>query len=192
LGGFSGHTGICFMNPCAGGCWMPSCGGAGQGGTSSGGAGAGQGGFSGHTGICFMQPCSPGCWQPSCGGASSGGGRAGSGGTLGGAGFGGTGSGEGGLGGGGAGGAAQMFESRAEPPRSVRACYLLSGYEGDPCLPADDGILTWLDDRPVRCEPHVTEGPFSGFDGQVRTCCYTVACRDASLPAPNGLIHGPR
>ncbi len=214
-GSFAGHTGICFMNPCAGGCWTPSCGGAGQGGTSNGGAGtgglcsggdscggrggtsnggagfAGQGGsFAGHTGICFMNPCSAGCWQPACGGFAGGGSG---GGGSGGAGAGGAGAGGAGSGGGGAGGAAQRFASEgAEAPRSVRGCYPLSGYEGDPCLPPDDGLLAWLDDKPAQCEPHVTVGPFGGFDGQSRTCCYTVACRDASLPAPNGLIHGPR
>jgi hypothetical protein len=57
-----------------------------------------------------------------------------------------------------------------------QACYVLTGYEPDPCLPADDSLLPWLNGLPTGCQPHVTAGPFLGQDGRSRICCYSVAC----------------
>jgi len=60
---------------------------------------------------------------------------------------------------------------------SLQSCYVLSGYEPDPCLPIDDSLLSWLSNVPTSCQPHVTAGPFQGVDNQQgRTCCYFVAC----------------
>jgi hypothetical protein len=102
------------------------------------------------------------------GGAGQGGGS--------GAGAGGRGSGEAASG---AGGAAQSFASEADlVPRRARGCYPLGVGEGKPCLPADDSLLAWLDQKPTDCEPHVTEGPFDGHDTLGRMCCYTVACEE--------------
>ena len=58
---------------------------------------------------------------------------------------------------------------------TLRACYALPGYEPDPCLPPDDGFVTWLD-MPGGCEPHVKDGPFPSSGRGGRQCCYTVTC----------------
>jgi hypothetical protein len=56
------------------------------------------------------------------------------------------------------------------------ACYVLSGYEPDPCLPADDALLGWLVAPNSACEAHVTAGPVTYRDRRARSCCYSVTC----------------
>jgi len=58
----------------------------------------------------------------------------------------------------------------------TRACYALTGYEPDPCLPADDSLVPWLGKLPATCQPHVVDGPVAGFNDKGRTCCYSVSC----------------
>jgi hypothetical protein len=150
-GGFSGHTSGC-LNSCGASCG--ACPG-GRGGTG------GLGGFSGHTSGCINTcggPCPP-C--PTTGGTSSESGAddANSADANG-----------------------DATSDGAEASIAARtivleACYALSGYEPDPCLPADDSILSWLTDLPTGCRSHVTGGPFSRHDGRQRTCCYAVACK---------------
>jgi hypothetical protein len=209
-GGFAGHTSQCIGNPCAPGCG--TCGGAGQGGSSTGGnaglsgqggsstggnAGlSGQGGspaggnagfsgsFAGHTGQCISNPCAPGCGF--CGGAGQGGASVGgsAGFSGGGAGFAGhTGSGFARL---------PIEESSASVASSSvgRGCYPVGGFEGDPCLPADDAVLDWLDARSVDCEPRVAAGPFDDYDGNVRRCCYSLSCKTGGTGLSSALPRG--
>jgi hypothetical protein len=196
-GGFAGHTGQCIGNPCAPGCGF--CAGAGQGGVSGDGnggqttGGAGFAGtFAGHTSGCFANPCmcTGGCGaQGGQGGLSGGGnggvsGNAGISGSAGVTGFAGhTGSGFAKL------PSNEKPDTTALLPSVTRGCYVLGGFEGDPCLPADDTVLAWLDGRPSDCEPHVAAGPFTDHDGHVRKCCYSVTCetsgtRPTSDPLP--------
>jgi len=64
----------------------------------------------------------------------------------------------------------------AARPVALPSCYVLAGYEPDPCLSADDALLFWLSNVPTACKAHITAGPFVGADSQGRTCCYSVAC----------------
>lgn len=160
---------------------------AGLGGSVAAGFG---GSFAGHTGSCPCGPgclisqCTPGCTHPLCPLGGSGGGGAG-----GQAGAGAAGRGSGGAG---AGGAPQSFASDVDlTPRRARGCYPLVVGEGNPCLPADDGLLAWLDQKPADCEPHVVEGPFDAHDALGRMCCYTVACEERSAKARD-VTHGLR
>jgi hypothetical protein len=57
------------------------------------------------------------------------------------------------------------------------SCYLLAGYEPDPCLPADDALLPLLSNVPAGCQAHVIDGPFASADQHGRVCCYSVTCR---------------
>jgi hypothetical protein len=182
-GGFAGHTSGCATDPCAPGCGF--CGGAGQGGVAGqGGNGGFAGAFAGHTGSCM---CGPGCSNVNCGGAGQGGvggagnggdaGRSGSAGFAGFAGFAGhTGSGFANL------PSDEKPEPMAIQPSVHRGCYVLGGFENDPCLPADDAVLAWLDQRPGDCEPRVAAGPFNDYDGHVRKCCYSLSCEKAATP----------
>jgi len=70
---------------------------------------------------------------------------------------------------------------------SIPACYALSGYEDDPCLPADDSLLPWLSNVPKGCAVRVEAGPFFANDGQGRSCCYFVGCDVHPAKAPNAL-----
>jgi hypothetical protein len=143
-------------------------GGGGNGGTS---AGFGGFGFAGHTSDC-LNNCHPGCGQP-CGGTNSGGTPA-----AGASGLGGAFDGLGGEGGQAAGGEPPAM--RRIPAREGRACYDLTGYEADPCLPADDSLLEWLSSPNLGCPLTVQSGPelMSGPIG--RACCYSVSCAQPS------------
>jgi hypothetical protein len=192
-GGFAGHTAQCIGNPCGPGCG--TCAGrggfAGEVGRGGDGAFAGSG-FAGHTASCMINRCDPSCpGYPCAGQGGAGGAQAGDAGRSGGGGFAGL--------AGFAGQARSAFaelpseEHAASPPAapsSGRGCYVLAGVDGDPCLPADDAVLAWLDARRVACEPRVAAGPFDEYDGNVRRCCYSLACETRSSPAnrlPNGL-----
>jgi hypothetical protein len=63
---------------------------------------------------------------------------------------------------------------------TTRACYPLSGFENDACLPADDTVLAWLTPLPTDCTPTVLDGPEPGRSAAGRACCYTVACGDSA------------
>jgi hypothetical protein len=140
-------------------------------------------GFAGHTADCLSN-CHPGCY-PLCGGGAGGtpaGGNDGLGGALdglGGAGDGGQAMGGAGEGGQAPGGAARQAR-RVSTPRESRACYALTGYEADPCLPADDALLAWLSVPNLGCPLTVVGGPalMSGPIG--RACCYSVSCAEPS------------
>jgi hypothetical protein len=183
-GGFSGHTGHCINDPCGGGCGY-LCPDAAR-------AGTGGGGFSGHTSGCLMG-CGASC-GPCLGGRGGTGGLGGfsghtsgclntcggpcppcptTGGTSSEAGADAADSADASVDGA-SDSAAASIAARASVPE---ACYALAGYEPDPCLPADDSILSWLSDLPTGCQPEVAGGPFLRYDGKQRTCCYAIACR---------------
>jgi hypothetical protein len=73
-------------------------------------------------------------------------------------------------------------------PSVTRGCYVLGGFEGDPCLPPDDAVLAWLDGGPRDCAPHVVAGPFNDYDGHVRKCCYSVTCETSGTRPTNDLL----
>jgi hypothetical protein len=169
--GFGGHTAGCIQNHCMPGCgFHPEC--AGSGGVSGGMGGAGLGGM---------------------GGAGLGG--------MGGAGLGGMGGAElGGMGGaelGGEGGVGEPAGQAGEPAGRARlrsaasgasaaaatltACYVLAGYEPDPCLPADASLASWFDELPAGCEPKVVTGPILEATRSERRCCYGISCSGDSL-----------
>jgi hypothetical protein len=158
-GGFGGvSSGYCLGPACVPGCARyPGC-------------LAGGGGIGGHTSGCGMDPCGPGCGLTCAG-------TAGEGGDMG---LGGDEAGPDGAGNGGdsassrlagTGGANRFFPEPAEH----RACYALPGYQDDPCLPPDDGILPWLSPT-TDCDARVSDGPFLTSDAGGRQCCYTVTC----------------
>lgn len=174
--GFAGHTAACIANP--GSC--PQFGGyAGMGGDTGQGGFSGQTGFGGHTAACLQPPpiscgggcgCRPGCpCTPECPCLDAGAVRVEAGA-------------EAGVGIVDAAMEARLAEASLmsmSAPTTItpQSCYVLSGYEPDPCLPIDDALLSWLSNVPTGCRTHVTGGPFAGFDdGQGRTCCYSVAC----------------
>jgi len=164
FGGYGGHTAGCLSGnwQC---CYGQPCGGSsGFGGSADGSAGTdgspggGGFGFGGHTSGCIGQ-CGGAC--PPCFDA-----------------------------GGDAADAAVDAHARAEPSQKTmaaevigtQACYTLSGYEADPCLPAEDSVLSWLGGLPTGCEPHISGGPFAGT--AARSCCYSIACNEPAFGAP--------
>jgi hypothetical protein len=157
-GGFAGHTAGC-IGTCGGPCGP--CGGfGGEAGQSGSTGGGGFVGFGGHTAGCLGK-CGDGCPPCAPGGNNSDGGDAA---AI-----------EGGI----AIRDARSAEAMTNAaPQSITpfSCYVLSGYEPDPCLPADDSLLPWLTNVPNGCPPHVVSGPFAGNDESGRTCCYSVAC----------------
>jgi hypothetical protein len=196
-GGFAGHTASCGTNPCQQMCGCRLECGCAPGGTG----GVGGVGGTGTTG-CDANPCAPGC-EPACvpdsGDADLGDVGSGSGGSGGvdssvgdsGSVDSGTGTGGGGIGGVGGMNAdsgdgeaspdrAQLFARQIAVPTAPampsRACYTLSGYEPDPCLPADDTLLAWFGDLPTTCQTHVVAGPFLAYERDTRACCYSVSC----------------
>jgi len=184
VGGFGGHTGGC-LGQCGGPC--PPCTGgsggfaglggvAGSGGFAGSGAGlgglggsfAGNGlggaGFGGHTAGCIGQ-CGGIC--PPCPGPGDASAEAGDAAIS---------------------DASVAQQSAATPAAQTMVppgCYALTGYEPDPCLPADDSLLSWLSDLPTGCTPHVTAGPVAATDGHERTCCYSVTCDAPGTRAPD-------
>ncbi|HXK16737.1 MAG TPA: hypothetical protein VNG33_02950, partial [Polyangiaceae bacterium] len=149
---------------------------AGSGGFSGGGLGgnsgsAGSGGFSGyfgfggHTQGCIGQ-CGGAC--PPC---PPNGGTGSEAGGMGGA----AGAGAGGQADGGA-----PAAKRSAPRRISQACYPLTGYEPDACLPPDDSLLPWLTPLPSACTPTVTAGPELAALPDGRACCYSVACGESA------------
>lgn len=175
--GFAGHTADC-LNVCHGGCAMcrggnggnatPGAGGmlAGSGGASSSNGGFG---FSGHTGNC-LNGCGPTCGVP-CGG-------------IGGVSAGGTPAASGGMGGALDGLAGEAGQAAGGEPAAMRrspaseslACYELTGYEADPCLPPDDSLLEWLNAPNLGCKLSVDGGPTLMTGPIGRACCYSVSC----------------
>jgi hypothetical protein len=159
--GFAGHTGSC-LGKCQPGCPPSFCAGnggnggdAGRGGSAgfSGTAGIGGTGFGGHTSSCPQNcGCSgfPPCPVPDAGNDANRDAADRDGAPD-----------------------APMMSKAAGADK--RACYGLAGYEADPCLPADDMLLSWLN-GPSDCVAHVTAGPSIAFDGKGRACCYSVAC----------------
>jgi hypothetical protein len=159
---FAGHTAGCLANNTCGQGNGGFGGFAGQSGSAGMAGFSGQTGFGGHTAGCIGTcggPCPP-C--PGTGGNQSEAGDAApveAGRTV---------------------RDAQSTEAMTNAASQLVAalsCYVLSGYEPDPCLPADDSLLSWLSNVPTGCQPHVTAGPFAGADdSQGRTCCYSVIC----------------
>ncbi|HEX2872242.1 MAG TPA: hypothetical protein VHP33_13315 [Polyangiaceae bacterium] len=184
--GFAGHTADC-LNVCHGGCADFMCRGgnggtatsgaggalAGNGGANAGNAGFGGFGFSGHTGNC-LNGCGPTCGVPcgGTGGVSAGGTPAASGG------MGGALDGLAGEAGQAAGG--EPAAMRRSPPSESRACYELTGYEADPCLPPDDSLLEWLNAPNLGCKLSVDGGPTLMTGPIGRACCYSVSCAQPS------------
>jgi len=191
--GAAGQTADCISSchlgcPCAGGTSAggSSTGSSGIGGTSAGGSSTGSSGiggtiagsmmgFAGHTSDCLTN-CHGGCGF--CGGGPNGGTPAGGTNGLGGAldGLGGAAEGGQTLGGAPDGGAPAAKRISAAQEQEQRACYALSGYEADPCLPADDSLLAWLSTPNMGCPLTVVSGP-SLMSGPIgRACCYSVSC----------------
>jgi hypothetical protein len=159
--GFAGHTSGCVNNPCEFGCGQ--CAGRGGNAGFAGQAGfSGQTGFGGHTSSCLgtcggnCPPCPPDSGTKTEAGSDAAVRIADA--------------------------AVEASSAQASPMAAAsaitpQACYVLSGYEPDPCLPIDDSLLPWLSNVPRGCAAHVTAGPFVGVDDpQGRTCCYSLAC----------------
>jgi hypothetical protein len=190
---YAGHTAGCAKNcgpgctgypgcasnsagtPSSGNGGMPGSGGNSGGiGGSGGYGGYGGFGFAGHTADC-LNNCHPGCGF--CGGQNGGGTPASGSGGLGGAldGLGGAGAGEGGEASSGAPPAMRRLAATES-----RACYALTGYEADPCLPPDDSLLQWLNSPNLGCPLTVVGGPTLTSGAIGRACCYSVSCADRS------------
>ncbi len=134
-------------------------GGGGLAGTAgiSGMAGMGNYSFGGHTGSCIGNPCMPGCGF--CSG-TGGGGQTSQGGDTGVAGAGGVND-------------AKSLRDR----EAIRACYSVSAYQAGPCLPADDTLLSWIDNVPTSCDGHIVDGPYATAESDgMKSCCYAVKC----------------
>ena len=177
--GYGPHTAGCLQpgaphfcgGPCGGFCGgnggSGNAGGIGGNAGSSGSGGfSGYAGFGGHTAGCIGK-CGGGCPPCANGGASSGVGGLGAAGAA-------------GVDAGGQPDGGAPAAKQSAPRRSTQACYALSGYEPDPCLPADDSLLSWLAPLPSGCTPTVTAGPepVTRPDGQA--CCYSVACAESA------------
>jgi hypothetical protein len=175
--GYAPHTAGCLQpgaprvcgGPCGGFCGgnggsSSGDGNGGNAGSSGSGGFSGYNGFAGHTAGCIGK-CGDGC--PPCppnGGASSGVG----------------GQGDAGVDAGGQSDGGAPAAQKSAPRRSAQACYELTGYEPDPCLPADDSLLSWLAPLPSGCKPTVTAGPEPVMRPDGPACCYSVACAESA------------
>lgn len=160
------------------------CGGSTEGGENDGGGGGGKGGvggiaaFSGHTSECIDNPCSGGPCGTCSGGSGGHGGVAGApdagdadaGADVGDADGGDTDASDGQA------AAQSSAQWSAAPSHQRRACYAQGGYGPNPCLPADDALLSWLGDLPNDCQARVVAGPFVVYERKNRACCYSVDC----------------